>query len=326
MTWLGSTCVHDTNGKSNMALLMKTDSDRGPWWRSEFAKALPDLDFRLYPAMGKIEEIEYALVWKPPQGFLKTLPSLKVIFSLGAGVDHVFEDPHLPKTVPVVRLVDTQLTRQMTEYAVMHTLRFHRSGPGYELQQRERIWREIPQKQTGERRIGVMGLGEIGGAVARALTGFGFEVAGWTRTPRTIAGIENFAGPGRLDAFLARTDILICVLPLTPDTTDILNARLFAQMPKGSYVINIGRGRQLVETDLVAALASGQIAGAALDVFRTEPLQADSPFWSHPAVTITPHVAAMTDPRSAVQQVVDNIKRMRTGQQPINTVDLATGY
>ena len=309
-----------------MALLMKTDTDRGPWWRAEFAKTLPDLEFRIYPATGKIEEIEYALVWKPPHGLLKSLPSLRAIFSLGAGVDHVFADPQLPEGVPIVRLVDPQLTRQMTEYAVLHTLRFHRQAPGYEAQQRERVWRELPQKQTAERRIGVMGLGEIGGAVARALVGFGFEVAGWTRSPKAIDGVENYAGRTRLAAFLARSDILICVLPLTSDTTDILDARAFAAMPRGAFVINIGRGRQLVETDLLAAFMSGQIAGAALDVFRTEPLPADSPLWSHPAVTVTPHVAAMTDPRSAVQQVADNIRRIRAGQKPINIVDPRAGY
>lgn len=309
-----------------MALIMKTDTNRGPWWRDEFKKVLPDLEFRIYPDLGNIAEIEYALVWKPPHGFLKTLPSLRAIFSLGAGVDHVFDDPHLPDGVPIVRLVDTQLTRQMTEYAVLHTLRFHRNGPGYEQQQRDRAWREIPQKQTGERRVGVMGLGEIGGSIARALAEFGFDVAGWTRTPRRIDGVENFAGRDRLDAFLARSDVLVCVLPLTPDTTDILNARAFAALPKGAYVINIGRGKQLVETDLLAALESGQIAGATLDVFRTEPLPTDSPLWSHPAVTITPHVAAMTDPRSAVQQVVDNIRRIRAGRAPNNVVDPRARY
>ncbi len=309
-----------------MALLLKTSSDRGPWWREEFGKALPDLEFRLWPATGRAEDIEFALVWKPEPGFLRALPKLKVIFSLGAGVDHIFEDPHLPEGVPIVRLVDEQLTRQMVEYAVLHTLRFHRQVPGYEAQQRDKRWHELPQKMTRERRVGVMGVGEIGGAVARKLAGFGFDVAGWARTERKIEGARVFAGRGQLTPFLGRSEIVVCVLPLTPDTTDILNARAFAAMPRGSYVISIGRGGQLVETDLLAALDSGHLAGAALDVFREEPLPASSPLWTHPKVTLTPHVAAITDPRSALSQVVENIGRVRRGLAPLNVVDPKRGY
>ena len=309
-----------------MALLMKTDTDRGPWWRDEFHKALPDLEFRLFPQTGSLGDIEFALVWKPPHGFLATLPRLRAIFSLGAGVDHLLDDPRLPARVPVVRLVDVQLTRQMTEYAVMHVLRLHRNGPQYEEQQRRRVWREVPQKQTGERRVGVMGVGEIGGSIARALAGLGFDVAGWSRRPRPLPGVAGFAGREQLPAFLARSEIVVCVLPLTPQTADILDARAFAAMPRGGYVINIGRGRLLVETDLLDALAAGQLAGAVLDVFRKEPLPADSPLWSHPAVTVTPHTAAMTDPRSAVAQVVDNIRLIRAGQAPLNAIDPRAGY
>jgi len=309
-----------------MALLLKTGSDRGPWWRAEFAKALPDLEFRQFPEVGDANDIEFALVWKPDPGFLRTLPRLKVIFSLGAGVDHIFEDPHLPAGVPIVRLVDEQLTRQMTEYAVLHALRFHRQAALYEALQREKAWRELPQKMTGERRVGVMGVGEIGGAVARALKSLGFDVAGWARGPRALDGIPVFAGAGRLVEFLGRSDIAVCVLPLTPETADILDKRAFAAMPSGGFVVNIGRGRQLVETDLIAALDSGHLAGAALDVFRQEPLPPASPLWSHPKVVVTPHVAAITDPRSALAQVVENIRRVRRGEAPTNVVDLKRGY
>ena len=309
-----------------MALLLKTGSDRGPWWREEFGKALPDLEFRQWPATGRVEDIEFALVWKPEPGFLRTLPRLKVIFSLGAGVDHIFEDPHLPEGVPIVRLVDGELTRQMVEYAVLHTLRFHRQAPEYEAQQRAKRWRELPQKMTNERRVGVMGVGEIGGAVARKLAGFGFDAAGWARTERKIEGVRVYAGQAQLTPFLGRSDIVVCVLPLTPDTTGILNARAFAAMPRGGHVIGIGRGRQLVEADLLAALDSGHLAGAALDVFREEPLPAASPLWAHPKVTVTPHVAAITDPRSALAQVVENIRRVRRGLAPVNVVDPRRGY
>jgi glyoxylate/hydroxypyruvate reductase A len=309
-----------------MALLLKTSSDRGPWWRAEFEKALPDLEFRQFPAVGDPKDIEFALVWQPGPGFLRTLPRLKAIFSLGAGVDHIFADPQLPANVPIVRLVDEQLTRQMTEYAVLHALRFHRQAARYEAQQRAKAWRELPQKMTNERRVGVMGVGEIGGSVARALKSLGFDVAGWARGPRALGGIPVFAGAGRLYEFLGRSDIAVCVLPLTPETENILDARAFAAMPRDGFVINIGRGKQLVETDLLAALDSGQLAGAALDVFRNEPLPAASALWTHPKVVVTPHIAAITDPRSALAQVVANIKRMRRGEPPLNVVDLERGY
>lgn len=309
-----------------MALLLKTSSDRGPWWRAEFAKALPDLEFRQFPEVGAPKDIEFALVWLPDPGFLKSLPNLKAIFSLGAGVDHILADPDLPQGVPIVRLVDEQLTRQMTEYAVLHALSFHRQAAAYEAQQRDRRWHELPQKMTNERRVGVMGIGEIGGSVARALVALGFDVAGWARGERRDAGFPVFAGRERLYEFLGRSDIAVCVLPLTPATTDILNAAAFAAMPRGGYVVNIGRGNQLVEADLIAALDSGHLAGAALDVFRKEPLPESSPLWTHPKVTVTPHVAAITDPRSALKQVVDNIRRIRAGRAPLNVVDPRRGY
>ena len=309
-----------------MALILKTGSDRGPWWRAEFMKALPDLEFRQFPDTGRVADIEFALVWKPDPGFLKSLPRLQAIFSLGAGVDHILEDRNLPAGVPIVRLVDEQLTRQMTEYAVLHALRFHRQTEAYEELQRQKRWHEFPQKMTGERRVGVMGIGEIGGPVARALASLGFDVAGWARGARKGSGFPVFAGRDRLAQFLGRSDIVVCVLPLTPETTDILDARAFAAMPGDGCVVNIGRGRQLVETDLVAALDSGHLAGAALDVFREEPLPASSPLWTHPKVTLTPHVAAITDPRSALAQVVENIKRIRRGEKPLNVVDTRRGY
>lgn len=309
-----------------MALLMRTTSDRGPWWRAEFGKALPDLAFRLYPDIGDPAQVEYALVWDPPPGLLASLPNLKVIFSLGAGVDHLFKDPALPRHLPIVRMIDARLTAQMVEYAVLYTLRFHRQIPVYEEQQRARVWKELALKQTSDRTVGVMGLGEIGGAVARALAGLGFDVAGWSRRPKEIGGVCSFAGPQDLAGFLARSEIVICVLPLTADTAGILDARAFAAMPRGGYVINIGRGQHLVEEDLLAALDSGQLAGAALDVFRTEPLPASSPLWSHPRVLATPHIAAATDPRSSVAQIVENIRRHRQGLALLNTVDAAAGY
>jgi glyoxylate/hydroxypyruvate reductase A len=309
-----------------MALLFKTSSDRGPWWRAEFKKALPDLEFRLFPELGGKEDIEFALVWQPDPGFLKSLPNLRAIFSLGAGVDHILVDRDLPSGVPIVRLVDEQLTRQMTEYAVLYALSFHRQAPAYAEMQRQKRWREFPQKMTNERRVGVMGVGEIGGAVARALASLGFDVAGWARTKREGAGFPVYAGRDRLYDFLARSDIVICVLPLTQETRDILDARAFAAMPKGGYVINIGRGPQVAEQDLIAALDKGHLAGAALDVFRAEPLPAASPLWAHPKIAVTPHIAAITDPRSALRQVVENIKRIRRGEAPLNVVDPKRGY
>ncbi|MFQ5972154.1 MAG: 2-hydroxyacid dehydrogenase, partial [Alphaproteobacteria bacterium] len=303
-----------------MALLFLSKVDPADWWREELVARLPDLEVRIWPEVGDVAGIEYALAWKPKPGELARYPNLKAIFSLGAGVDHLFGDPDLPRDVPVCRVVDERLTAGMVEYALLHVLRYHRREPEYAEQQRRRVWRQLEQVSAGERSVGVMGLGVIGGEVARRLAELGFAVAGWSRTARSLPGIACFHGADGLEPFLARSLIVVCLLPLTPETEDILCRRTFAAMPRGGYLINAARGAHLVEDELLAALEAGQLAGATLDVTREEPLPREHPFWRHPRVTITPHIASITDPRTVADQVAENVRRARAGAPLLNVV------
>lgn len=307
-------------------LLFASHADRDDWWRETLLAEMPDLDFRTWPETGNVAEIDYALVWKPETGLLAGLPNLRAIFSLGAGVDHIFADRELPGGVPICRVVNPNMALRMREWVVMHVLMHHRRHREYDRQQKSHEWRELPQPHAGERRVGVMGLGELGGDAARHLAILGFDVAGWSRTPKTIDGVTGFHGAGGLKDFLARTEILVCLLPLTPATEGIVDAELLSGLPKGATFINAGRGGHVVEEDLLAALDSGQITEATLDVFRTEPLPPESRFWDHPRVTVTPHIAAFSDPRALVDQVIGNIRRDRAGEPLLNTVDPKRGY
>ncbi len=309
-----------------MALLFKSQTDRAQLWREAFARLDPSLDFREWPDTGDPAEIEFALVWHPIKGDLKRYPNLKAIFSLGAGIEHIFSDPELPKHVPVVRMVDHGLTRGMTEYVLMHVLRFHRRVPGLEAQQRAGVWNDLDCPPAWERRVGVMGLGVLGGDAARTIAGFEFQTAGWSRRPREIDGVECFHGEEGFAPFLARTDILVNLLPLTPATESILNRETFARLPRGAFLINPARGRHLVEEELLEALDSGQIAGAALDVFREEPLPKGHPFWAHPKVWISPHVASVTQSSTAAKGVLEAIRRVKAGLPLQNVVDWKEGY
>jgi glyoxylate/hydroxypyruvate reductase A len=273
------------------------------------------------------DSIDYALGFRPPPGFFKTLPNVKAIFSLGAGVDGFLSDPDFPKHIPLVRFADHTMSREMTHYVVLHTLLHHRTQRMFDAAQNEKSWTQgFPPRRTEDTRVGVLGLGEIGTMAAERLRDLDFPVAGWSRTKKTIPGVESFAGQQTLPAFLARSDILACLLPLTPDTRHILNKTTFAMLPANAFVINAARGGHLVEDDLVAAIDSGHLAGAALDVFETEPLPKTSPLWSHPKITITPHVAAMTDPTVASRSVADNIARHLKGGKLEPLVDFKLGY
>ncbi|HEX4534502.1 MAG TPA: glyoxylate/hydroxypyruvate reductase A [Rhizomicrobium sp.] len=272
-------------------------------------------------------DIDYVLSFRPPPGFLKTLPNLKAIFSVGAGVDGFLADPEFPKQIPLVRFVNDQLSIEMAQYIVLQVLLFHRAQDAFDKAQREGKWRQaMLARPTDKTRIGVLGLGEIGTMAAERLCDLGFAVAGWSRTPKQVSGVESFAGQDAFKPFLARTDILICLLPLTPDTRHILNKDLFAALPKGAFVINAARGAHQVEADLIAALDSGHLAGAALDVFETEPLPEDNPLWAHPKVRVTPHIAAISDPKITIDMVLDGIARKESGKPLQNVVDPSKGY
>ena len=282
--------------------------------------------FRVWPDIGSRDEIRYALVWRQPPGSLARLPNLKAILVLGAGVDSVLSDPALPVDVPVLRLVDAGLPGPMAEYALYAVLHFQRRMGDYLEQQRATIWQPRDEMLARQWPVGVMGLGVIGATVARRIAAQGFPVAGWSRSGKSVEGVEVFSGTAGLDPFLVRTRVLVNVLPLTPHTRGILDARTFSTMPAGSYVVNIGRGAHVIDADLIAALDSGQLAGAMLDVFEQEPLPMAHPFWRHPKIIVTPHVAAPTLASESEAQVVDNIGRLERGEPPLGLVDRKKGY
>ena len=273
------------------------------------------------------QQIDYFVGFRPPHGFLKGLPRLKAIFSLGAGVDGFLRDPEFPRHLPVVRFVDETLQREMAQYVTMHALIIHRQQRAFDAAQRESAWKQrMLARPSRDVRIGILGIGDIGAVTAERLLMFDFQVFGWSRTRKAVAGVTSFAGQEELPKFLASSDIMVCMLPLTPETENILDAKLFAGLPQGAWVMNVGRGGHCNEQDLLAALDSGHLGGAVLDVFQREPLPADSPFWTHPNVTVTPHIAGITDPRNASAFVVDCVARAETGAPFKNVVDLNRGY
>jgi len=300
-------------------------------WQARFSALAPRRDVRIWPDhVGDPAAIAYACVWKPPPGLLARFSNLKAIFSLGAGIDHLTGDPDLP-AAPIVRIVDRDLTARMTEYVVLHVLLHHRRLPLYRAQQREKIWHEHPQPAASEVAVGILGLGVLGRDAAAVLARIGFRVAGWSRTAKQISGIETFHGEKALDAFLARTEILVCLLPHTRATQGILNLGLLRKLKRagalgGAYLVNAGRGRLQVDADILAALEEGTLAGASLDVFPTEPLPPESPLWTHPNVIITPHNAAVSDPRALARNILAQIERFERGLPLDHVVDRAAGY
>jgi glyoxylate/hydroxypyruvate reductase A len=310
-------------------LLAVTGLDPKPW--AERLRTLaPERDVRLWPPLGDPAEISYACAWQAPRGLLARLPRLAAIFSLGAGVDHVLSDPELPD-VPVVRIVDADLTMRMTEYVILHVLMHHRRQRRYDVQQRERIWHEHEQPPASQVAVGIMGLGVLGCDAAAVLCRIGFRVAGFSRTPKQLAGVETFHGDDGLEAFLRRTEILVCLLPSTAATQGILRLELFRKLKRdgacgGAYLINAGRGALQVDADIIAALDEGSLAGATLDVFPIEPLPSASPLWTHPKVTVTPHNAAVSDPDALAVNLLRQIERLEAGLPLEHVVDRAVGY
>src|SRR6267378_1485652 len=275
-----------------MALLFRSSVDSEARWKPQLGRLMPELEVRVWPEVGDPADIDYALVWRPEPGLLASLPNLKLILSLGAGVDHILCDPRLPRHLPIVRLVDPHMTEAMSEFVVLQVLRLHRRDLDYRAQQEAKDWRELDQKNAADRRVGILGAGALGQDAARKLRALGFDVAGWSRSAKTAAGIACHVGAAGLPRLLARSEILVCLLPLTAETEGILNTSTLALLPRGAALVNAARGAHLVEEDLLAALASGQLSGAVLDVFRDEPLPAGHPFWHHPRIVVTPHVAA----------------------------------
>ena len=309
-----------------MSLIFCSRTDNPEEWRTAFAKHLPDLEFRVWPDVGDAGDVEIALVWDPMGEQLLRFANLKLIASLGAGVDHLLAGTTLPDGVPMTRIVDDNLTQGMREWILLYALYCHRRAPEYLALQQAQNWHQLAAPFCHERRVGIMGLGVLGAAAAKLLQEIGFQVSGWSRRQKNLPGIKSYAGAEALDEFLTACEILICLLPLSPATEGIINSRLLAALPEGACLINGARGGLAVEADLIAALESGRLAHAVLDVTREEPLPAENPLWRAPNITITPHVASITNAGSGASLVAENIRRVRAGETPHQLVDPQAGY
>ena len=282
--------------------------DKTQWWVDMLAEMLPGWTVKALDAVTDPAEVEYAVVWRPRTGDIAKFPNLKAVVSIGAGIDHVLADSELPEGVPIIRTVGDDLTQRMREYVALHVLRHHRDMPRQLQAQAEKDWHAIVVPVAPNRTVGVMGLGNLGAAAAQTLSALGFNTRGWSKSPKDIAGVETFAGPEGMDAFLDGCEILVNLLPLTEQTTGILNAELFGKLAEGACLINCARGPHLVDADLLEALESGQIKQATLDVFHIEPLPAEHQFWDHPAITVTPHVASQIDAVTGGRIIAANLK------------------
>lgn len=291
-------------------------------WVRELKNQHPGMEVHKFPEEHNQEEVEYAVAWKHPRGIFKNYPNLKVIASMGAGVDHITSDPAIPENITITRVVDNQLSIDMSDFVLalvmerLKNLSFHHNNQNWEPKKYLRIQ---------DQRVGIMGMGVLGSAVAKKLKLNGFQVSGWAREERTHGDIHVY-GENGLEDFLEQTDTLVCLLPLTRETENILNKELFEKLPQGAYVINVARGEHLVEYDLLEMIDKGHLSGASLDVFRKEPLPEEHPFWKHNSIRITPHIASVTDPKTVVPQIVENYNRMKDGEPLKNVVKRDKGY
>lgn len=308
-----------------MSILYRSDAPRAAAWAKYFAEHAPDLEFRVWPDAGDLREVEYLIAWQVPADFVAQMPNLKVLFSSGAGIDHV-DLSALPAHVPLVRMVEPGIINGMVEYVSLAVLALHRDFFDYATQKSARSWNPLEVLPASARTIGVMGMGSLGCAVLERLASYGFRLRGWNRSPRPMQGVETFAGGDQLKPFLAGCDVLICLLPLTSATQGILDCEVFAALPAGAALVNVGRGQHLVDADLLAALDSGQLSRAILDVTEPEPLPPEHPFWTHPRVFVTPHVASMTQPETAAPILLENIRRHQRGEPLAHVIDRSRGY
>jgi glyoxylate/hydroxypyruvate reductase A len=305
-------------------LLYRLDGNTAPWAR-DFIATLPALEVVEWRE-GAVPHCDYALVWAPPAALLAQLHGVKAIFVAGAGVDALLKFGEQLPDVPIVRLGDAGMGMQMAEYVLHATLRYFRRFDDYDTQARAGIWSPLPLADKRTFAVGVMGMGELGSAVLEAFKGFGFPLRGWSRSAKQIEGVACFAGPAQLDDFLAGTRVLVCMLPLTAETNNLLDRSNLEKLPRGAYLINVARGALVAEPDLLALVKSGHIAGATLDVFRNEPLPSPHPFWSEPKISITPHISALTVREESVRQIADQIMAHQAGHPLAHVVDRKRGY
>lgn len=299
-------------------------------WLHDFARALPQADLREWQP-GDTAPADFAVVWRPPREMLAGRADLRAIFNLGAGVDAILalerEQPGtLPPNAPLIRLEDTGMAPQMAEYVTHAVLRYLRRFDEYEALQRERRWQVLDPHPRDTFTVGVLGLGALGAHVAQTVARFGMPVRGYSRSAKQVEGITTFAGEARFDAFLDGVKVLVNLLPHTPDTANVLNARTFSKLAHGAYLINVARGAHLVEADLLDALASGQLAAATLDVFQEEPLPPDHPFWQEPRITVTPHMSALTLREESVAQIAQKMLALDRGEAVGGVVNIERGY
>ena len=307
-------------------LLHRADGKTEPWIK-DFARYLPDAEIEIWHAGEKCRNCDYAVVWSPPEAMLPELSMVKAIFITGAGVDAVlkFSDA-LPTHIPIIRLEDAGMAVQMAEYVTHSVLRYFRRFDEYEAQARAGLWQALPQYNKEDFSIGVLGMGVLGTRVLEALAPFGFPLRGWSRSEKNMTGVQCFHGADGLDTFLRGTRVLVCMLPLTPDTNNLIDRTNMSKLPEGAYLINVARGAHLAEPDLLTLIKSGHLAAATLDVFRNEPLPAQHPFWQEPRITITPHISALTLRRESVQQITDKIRKIENGETVAGIVDRNRGY
>ncbi len=293
---------------------------------AEAARQIPEIDLVPYRAGMDLRGIRYLLMWRAVPGLAAAMPDLRAIFCFGAGVERLLGSAEVPRHIPIVRMVEPGLTAGMCEYVLWQTLRHHRRMWELEEAQAEGKWAPHWYPAAWDRPVGILGFGELGRAAGEKLVEFGFPVRGWSRSPKSHAAIATFTGPAELSAFLKDLEVLICLLPLTAETRGILNAALFAQLKPGASLINVGRGGHLVDADLLAALGSGQLLAASLDVFHQEPLPADHPFWGHARIFMTPHNASDTDPAGGLGEIANQIKRQEQGLDLAHVVERTRGY
>ena len=307
-------------------VLIKLGGESADDYIEEMHRLEPRLKIREWPDVGSPGEVDIAMVWKMPHGELAKFPNLKLIISMAAGVDHVLSDPDRPKGVPIVRVTDPHMARSMGHWFLMNILRLHRETARFDNLRAEKIWPPEIAFDTDAISVGILGLGYLGTHVAQMLKAVGLRVQGWSRTQKNLDGIQSFSGKVGLDQMLSNTNYLACLLPNTPATEGIMSLNCFNKMPRGSYVLNAGRGSQLVEADLLQALDNGQIKGAALDVFETEPLPRDHPFWTDTRILMTPHHAAEVFLPAAAQTFLKNIYSIRNNQPLTGLVNEELGY
>lgn len=307
-----------------MSLVLIAPNRDTLYWVRAIKAIDPEIDVMDYKEVKKPEEVEAVLLWQHPRGVLSEFPNLKYIASMGAGVDHIMSDTYVPD-VTITRIVDPLLARSMTTYSLSAIMYYHRQLDRFAQEKSQKVWDQKSYPETPVK-VGIYGLGFLGLDLAMKLKALEIPVFGFKNSPTSEAEIPCFFGDEQLDDFLQKINVLVCMLPLTPQTEGILNARLFARLPHPTFLINVARGKHLVEEDLIPAIENGKIAGAFLDVFHQEPLPKDHPFWSHPKIFITPHIASITNPDAAIPQIVENYHRMKKGLNLLNTVNKIKGY